>query len=65
MLLRVVQLLHGPAVSRSGPSLSNQCATGVLFLSKIPTVDQVADAFTKGLSARLFCKHRAMYMYHP
>jgi len=45
--------------------LRELCATGVLFLSKIPTVDQVADAFTKGLSARLFCKHRAMYMYHP
>ena len=35
---------------------------GVVVLTKIPTLDQVADAFTKSLNPQLFCKHRSFFM---
>ena len=35
---------------------------GIMTLVKIATSDQIADAFTKGLPASAFFKHRASFM---
>jgi len=37
----------------------------VVVLTKVATLDQVADAFTKSLNPQLFCKHRSMFMSLP